>query len=312
MEQLLSFDLFHEIIVVDSSDQPILAEGGKPGVRVVYSEIKNQPFQRYLGFLSSSAEIIYFFDDDVRVLDSGELIQAIEDYRDGSVVGVGTEIYLNEKYPGESKDERRVNPIVLLFKKLKVGEYWLYGLKGVTPETKSEIQFLKGPGFSVRRDSLYKNFNFQLLSLYSLKLGKGEDALLTYTLSKQGKVLFNPKEPIIHGEELGSQYARTVISYNRRIAVSRLYHSLEYCRLNEKGIQFYLLAYALYYSLLGTTFFKSLIFGLLKLSRIHFFRAVGIVEGLLISLIYPFLIPSRKNAKKVWLERAERHFNEPK
>ena len=64
------------------------------------------------------------------------------------------------------------------------------GNTGNKPENKKSIEWFNGPVFSAIKENLYYNFNFNLFQFYENGVGKAEDAILGFTLSKLGNINF--------------------------------------------------------------------------------------------------------------------------
>jgi hypothetical protein len=129
---------------------------------------------------------------------------------------------------------------------LNPGVFGLCGVRGPQPSEGGKTTFVSGGAFAARRSVLYENFNFLLFDLYDQKLGKGEDAITGYTLSKQGKVVYNSKLLFYHNDQKDSAYSIDHFSFARRVAFSRKYLSLEKARLDGSSMAFAKLHYHWY------------------------------------------------------------------
>ena len=68
VSQLLSCSKLPENIIVVDSSETINQDIKKINlVKYIQSSHKNQPYQRYVGFLSASCEILIYLDDDMRL-----------------------------------------------------------------------------------------------------------------------------------------------------------------------------------------------------------------------------------------------------
>jgi len=245
IEKLLdSTSKIANIIVVDSSKDENRKIQQFKKVKYVRSSHANQPYQRYLGYLSSDAEILIFLDDDMELIDS-LWIDKIEDvFSTDTVVGAALSFnndneFLNTKLPktkfGNPKHVSVFRRVIKAFSGhpyLEPGKFWLCGIRGKQPINGGSTEWLHGGAFAARRNAIYKDFNFYLFDLFEHKLGMGEDVLLGYTLSKQGKIVYMPQELFYHNDQRDSTYTVDLQSFGKRVAYSRLYLSYEYGRLS--------------------------------------------------------------------------------
>ena len=238
-----------EIIVVDSSD--IENEELKNHSTVIYlrSSHKNQPYQRYLGFLKSKSDYILFLDDDmepespeiVDVLTSqiinvpelvGIAINFKDKYKESSLSQIPTTIFPKEGYV--STFLRSLTGYI----KLSDGKLGYCGLRGNQPKDGGYTEWVSGGAFLAKRSELYLNFNFQLFDLFDQKMGMGEDVILGYTLSKRGKIYFYPQILFWHNDLNDSSYSLDHKSFSQRVLFSRLYLAIEVARLRKKSKYF--------------------------------------------------------------------------
>ena len=234
---------FNTIILVDSSDNihPILSKDNQ--VDYLCSAHKNQPYQRYLGYIHSKADILLFLDDDMEVAND-EFISIIENvFKDNSIAGIA--INFQDKHTDttlaaipQSVLFRRMAGLKKLvgwlsgYPALPDGKLGLCGIRGKQPAEGGKTEWLSGGAFATRRNALFQNFNFQLFDLFEEKLGMGEDAIIGYSISKQGVLWYHPQLLFYHNDQRDSAYSVDHFSYSRRVIFSRLYLSLERARLN--------------------------------------------------------------------------------
>ena len=234
---------YTSLIVVDSSDviNPLL----KTHKQILYksSSYKNQPYQRYLGYANSKADIIIFLDDDMEVANPDFLKIIKCSFQDTKVSGLA--INFKDKHPDTAL---AVIPKSILFKKmnglkriigwlsgypvLPAGKFGLCGLRGEQPVCGGITEWLSGGAFAALRSSLFQNFNFQLFDLFEQNTGMGEDIIIGYGLSKQGTLLYNQNLLFYHNDQKDSAYSVDHYAYARRVIFSRLYLSLEKIRLD--------------------------------------------------------------------------------
>jgi len=247
VNQILSCSFGPErVIIVDSSDIKNNLFQNNKQITYIHTRRKNQPYQRFLGCQRSQSDILFFFDDDIEIVDKNCFKKVLNTYNfDESIVGVQPKIeyhnsFLDNKIPKSLLREGAKNFSFLESlkylsgsKKILPGKMWLAGLRGKLPKNLSKVEWFNGPAFSVKREYLYKNFNFSLFSLYDSCLGKAEDAILGYTISKKGKIIYFSDVVFFHKGQQTSTYTASISLLAKRVAYSRLYLSYEYSRLNK-------------------------------------------------------------------------------
>ena len=243
--------LFENLIVVDSTSEA--NQELMDNDRVVYlrSSHKNQPYQRFLGYNASSSNWLLYLDDDMEpfdgwgkqlallVADKGKQYKmfalCFKDKHDQSYLKTTEKSVF-------STCNNKLNPIINMIRWLMGypilpdGKYGANGVKGKLPKKGGEVQYVGGGAFMGHRDVLYKNFNMQLFNLYDKRMGKGEDGILGYTTSKQTKLYYYPEPLFVHNDQGNSIYTRNDYQFNRLVAFSRAYLSLEYFRLNSNPL----------------------------------------------------------------------------
>jgi len=237
-----------KLIIVDSSEKAEKKYDKESRIKYIHCPYKNQPLQRYIGFCNSISDFLFFFDDDMRIVDKKCFEYLIKNYNKKNIVGIQP----NFDYKNKFFDNKIPHsPLRSLARKYKLigflrflggnpeianGKFWFNGLRSEINSDTKNIEWLCGPVFSVRRSNLYKNFNFQLFKLYEKNLGKGEDAILGYTLAQQGEIFFHHKKYFYHDDQENSQYTKDIFSYAQRVMYSRLYMSIEFSRLNKSSL----------------------------------------------------------------------------
>jgi glycosyltransferase involved in cell wall biosynthesis len=242
----LQTQLPREIIVVDSSE--IENKELKNRSKVIYlrSSHKNQPYQRYLGFLKSTSDYLLFLDDDMEPA-SSEIVSVLTSQINIMPDFVGIAINFKDKYK-ESSLSHIPNTIfpkggyisfflrsLTGYIKLSDGKVGYCGLRGSQPRDGGYTEWVSGGAFLAKRSELYLNFNFQLFNLFDQKMGMGEDVILGYTLSKRGKIYFLPQLLFWHNDLNDSSYSLNHKSFSQRVIFSRLYLTLEVARLRKKS-----------------------------------------------------------------------------
>jgi len=259
VNQILNCSISPEnIIIVDSSSDENLEIQEVNLVQYIYTIHGNQPYQRYLGYLESKEDILIYFDDDMRVIDNSCFEKILACYENEEIVGVQPNFTYGHEFFDQEMPKSKVRQLAKensFFKYLKTlsghpiipdGKFYLAGLRGAKPVNKKNMEWFNGPVFSARKKNLYRNFNFNLFNLYENKMGKAEDAILGFTLSKEGNIIYLDKELFFHDDQGDSTYTVNFISYGKRVAYSRLYLSFEFARLSKTKSIVAFLHYNLY------------------------------------------------------------------
>lgn len=249
-------DFVFEIIVVDSTDiQDRKSIFPSEKLNYLTSVHKNGLFQRYQGFLVAKCEWLLFLDNDMELIDPGiaDIFEKIAKQKDTS----GIAFKIENKHSNTSISEvpksilfvknKRIKNIINWFTgypSLKPGKLGLCAVRGEQPLNGAETEWLGGGAFAAKRDSIFVNFNFQLVDLFEKRLGMGEDALLGYGLSKIGKLIYCDELLFLHNDQKDSAYSANHFQYGCRVIFSRLYLSLEKTRIGGGS---YLFAYIHYH-----------------------------------------------------------------
>ena len=250
VEQILKHSLLPEkIIIVDSSIEEDLTILKYDRVKYIRSSHANQPYQRYVGYLASQSPLLVYLDDDMEIADDHAFTKTIGRFEKSNIVGLAINFvndneFLQQKVPKSkfSSSTGFKKTLLNLLKtmsgqvKLEDGQYWYNGLKGSQPKSGGSTEWFSGGAFAVKREYLYKNFNFKLFDIYEGGLGKGEDGIIGYTLSRKGRLEFEPKILFIHNDKKDSTYTQNFFSFSRRVIYSRLYLSYEFSRLSGRSL----------------------------------------------------------------------------
>ncbi len=238
-------DVINQVIVVDSSDE---IDSYLQNKEIIYvrSTHKNQPYQRYLGYCMSSSDYLLFLDDDMQILNESIFYKIVDVFKDPSIVGINLR-FTNKNDFLEHQLKHKFNFLSSVVLEgirtltgrphVKDGQFWYCGLRGERKDG-DYSEYFSGGAFCAKSKYLYKNFNFNLFTLFERRIGMGEDVILAYTLSKYGKIYNLPNSYFLHNDTGSSVYTANNQMYNYRVAYSRLYLSREYARLNgEKSIK---------------------------------------------------------------------------
>ena len=247
VQQLLSLEdrFFSRLILVDSTESGSACNYPKDrSVYYVHSSHMNQPYQRFLGASSSEAEILLFLDDDMDLLNGDAVISELGRFQDVGLAGVSFSFRNDNRFlqsSPKSVTASRAGKIISFAKwlsgspNIEENRLWFCGLRGKRLDDR-EIDFVHGGVFAARRNFLYKDFNFQLFDYYEQRLGKGEDAVIGFCLSRQGPIWAAEGEMFYHNDQEDSSYTVDLYSFNRRVACSRLFLSLEFARLSGRRL----------------------------------------------------------------------------
>lgn len=233
------------VIVVDSSDIDNEPLKTLRIVKYLKSSHKNQPYQRYLGFVNSESDYLVFLDDDMEVVDEDFIPKLLSIFKDIEVSGVAikfdnkhedsllaqmpsTQISIANNSINKAKRWLSGWPV------LPTGKFGLCGNRGKQPSGGGKTEWLSGGAFAAKRTALFQNFNFQLFDIFETKMGMGEDAIIGYGLSKHGTLLYHDELFFLHNDQKDSTYTVDQFAYAQRVMFSRLYLSLEKQRLDNK------------------------------------------------------------------------------
>lgn len=240
-------DFVNKIIIVDSTDNQVPKKLKSKKLIHLITQHKSQPYQRFLGFNLSSSDWLLYLDDDMEVIHD-DLFEKLEGYIN-ETNGVGFALKHVEAHQSTSlaavpKSQmfgklswlKKIKNIISGFPDLKPGKFGLNGNKGKQPENGGITEFVSGGSFLVKREAMYQNFNFQLFDLYEDKSGKGEDSITGYSISKQGALIHIPEVLFRHNDQQNSTYSSNLENFGKRVMFSRLYLTLEKCRLDGNSL----------------------------------------------------------------------------
>ncbi|MGB3181836.1 MAG: glycosyltransferase [Cyclobacteriaceae bacterium] len=246
MEALSCTPAPDKVVIVDSSDDFDAAfyTGSSSLIEPVHSSHKNQPYQRYLGFLTSSAAHLVYFDDDIKIKDRNIFEYLTDPLKRNEVVGACVKVRY-ENVLHKLLDKPKVNQ-GLLSKLINVvsgvpspsaGRLGLVGVPGEIPDRDGPIEFFQGTNMAFRRDILEKAFDHRVYSQYECHLGKGEDKIISFKTASSGTLWYTDKEAL-HHPPVETSYFGHSLAFSRRLAYSRYFLSMVWCeeRNFPKGI----------------------------------------------------------------------------
>jgi glycosyltransferase involved in cell wall biosynthesis len=237
--------LIKNIIIVDSSDIVLQKNDVWKKTIIIHSSQKSQPFQRYLGYKNATGKYLLFLDDDMEILDvtfPNYIIQKMEQENYSA---------LNLKFKNKNHFLENIQN-KSLFSTFKTGKLiqfirWFFGYpilkpnlfnwngnKGVRVDNEP-IEYVSGGAFVAKKKLLFKNFNAQVFDIFEKKIGMGEDSIIGYLLSKEGKVFADDKTFFYHNDNQDSTYTNSLESFHKKVFFSRWFLSKEYARINKKN-----------------------------------------------------------------------------
>ncbi len=245
-----------EIIIVDSTDTESYIDITKEfNVIQIKSKHKNGFFQRILGAHKAKTEFIMFLDNDMELIlpDKFEDIikkLLITNDLSGIAIGFRNKLTLNSQsdIPESILTHHpilyKIKNLLTAYPNLKQGKYGFCGNRGKQPKNFEKTEWLSGGAFIARKESFLKLINWRIVDYFEYQLGMGEDPLIGYMLSKQGSLYYYPVDVFLHNDQMDSTYSSDKYKLSKRFAFSRLYLSLEKCRLDKKP---YIIGYFTYY-----------------------------------------------------------------
>ena len=137
--------------------------------------------------------------------------------------------------------------------------------------------------------------------MYENKVGKGEDAIIGYTLYKSGKLFSVPSYYFVHNDQNDSTYSTDVKKFAIKVAFSRYYMSMEKTRLDNGNYALAKLHYNYYmlFRLLGYS-----INYLLNPSLVRKNVFIGSIIGWRMAIIFKF--DKNQLISNKWFNEAEK------
>lgn len=302
--------LSDEIIVVDSSDDGNLALLKNEQVKYIRSSHKNQPYQRYLGYHIAKNDWLLYLDDDMEPVNDKAITgvrSLISEVPEAVAFAIRFENLHEDTSLGKmpksiiKRGKGSLSRLLLWFTGyplLKDGKVGWNGLRGKQPKG-GFTEWFSGGAFLVKKDSIFKNFNFSLFTMFEKKLGMGEDFIISYTVSRQGKIWATTEVFFYHNDQNDSSYTADIKSFNLRVIYSRLYLSLEKARVTNTSPIIAIIIYC-YYSI--WRFLGLLVNLAMKPSKSRFYSIRGFFSGFLMSFELINISPKTEHAN--WTKNA--------
>ena len=301
-----------KIIIVDSSDNFEKINSNNPIINHIHSSHKNQPYQRYLGASLCSSEIVLFLDDDMSLIDKTLFEDLNYFFKKKNIIAVNLNFKnINnflQNVPKSLFTNKKSRFLSFLIGNMNAekNKYIYCGIKGERISNEY-INYLSGGSFACSLKFLYSNFNFQLFDLYENKLGKGEDGIMGYTISRTGNIWSAEKQYFLHNDYSDSTYSTSYYNFSKRVMFSRLFLSYEYYRQNNKPLFYGFIRYQHY--ALGRIL-GSIINCIVNYERKKIEIFMGNITGWL--LTYTFYFKYIKIENSVWSYRLKKDLDKIK
>ncbi len=221
-----------QIIVVDSSDNDneILMQNSQ--VKYLKSDRKSQPYQRYLGAINSDAEVLVFFDDDVKILINTLFDKVQEGFSNNEVVGVSLGIFyengieLNKSTNSNKNKENNSGKIS-----------WLGRTTGL-PNKDMIVEYFPGPIMAFRRRIVFELFDEYLFTIFEKRIAMGEDKVISMRASQFGKLIYFGANDYLYHPPEPSTYFDNEINFIAKTTFSRLWINKVYAKVRKKKVVF--------------------------------------------------------------------------
>lgn len=280
-------------------------------IRLIRSSHKNQPYQRYLGFLATTAKWILYLDDDMEPIEGwvDKLKTVLWEHSSKALISLCFKDRHDDTFikstPQSVMKNFVGNPVVKALRWisgypiLSVGRYYKNGVKGPMPEISGWTEYTRGGAFIAKREYLYENFNMQLFDLYEQRMGKGEDGILSYSVSKTAPLFYYGEQIFWHNDQGNSVYSQNHIQFNKVVAYSRAYLNYEYFRLNGQNLTLARLIYINFgfWRLLGLLINLGV-----SPSRARLYSLIGWIKGIWLGIFMKYDKTLSRN--EIWKVRA--------
>jgi glycosyltransferase involved in cell wall biosynthesis len=229
----------NKVIVVDSSETRHVQLSEICGVRLIYSDRKSQPYQRYLGYLETESDVVCFFDDDIIIKEKSLFYDLLCEFRDNEVVGVSARINYETS--------------ILINKKNKISSEigngtisWL-GRTEPLPNIRTSVKYFPGPCMAYRREIVSFLFDQEMFELFEKKRAMGEDKAISMRASKFGKLHYLGHKVYLLHPPIESTYFNDEISFISKTIYSRLWLSIIYSETYNKSRTLAYFIFTLYF-----------------------------------------------------------------
>jgi glycosyltransferase involved in cell wall biosynthesis len=225
----------NKLIVIDSSDEPNKFLESKVNLEYKRTSHKSQPYQRYIGYLVSDADIIIFLDDDLSILDPSLFETVLTNFMNNEkLVGLGLGIDYHNSinknlYNSKFSFARRL--ISNVRKKIPAGEVTRFGQTSELSKVDFYTKFLPGPNMCFKRNSLNGVFDDQLFSLFEKKIGMGEDKVISMRVSKKGEMIYLGSSIFLSHPPISSTYFTNEVEFRAKVLYSRIWIAHQYNKI---------------------------------------------------------------------------------
>lgn len=234
-EQIQSCNFkLQKLIVVDSSDEKNEVLSNNPSIIYKQASHKSQPYQRYVGYLCSSADVVVFFDDDLEVLNYNLFdVVAEHFYASPELVGLGLGINYKNAIAGVSEPNPKKNTLLKILKpKPKTGKMSRFGQTAGLPANNVNTEFLPGPNMCFRRKVINDLFDEKMFALFENKMGMGEDKVISYRAASKGKILYLGEEFYLYHPPIESTYFNNQMTFSAKVIYSRIWIAHQYNKIS--------------------------------------------------------------------------------
>ena len=83
------------IFIIDSTKNQQISSFKNSNIKHVISSYANQPYQRYLGYLMTSGDVILYLDDDMKINNISSLQKALKLFNEKKIIGINLP-FINE------------------------------------------------------------------------------------------------------------------------------------------------------------------------------------------------------------------------
>lgn len=240
-----------KIILVDSSKVTYSAHQPSAALQIIRSSHQNQPYQRFLGLAAAQQDYVLYLDDDMEIIDD-TFCEDLAALSIVSLTGVNLK-FKNDNFFLDALDntimpKNKMSAFLRTLSGYPVIEdntVWLAGIKGNRRDG-IPVEFVSGGSFLAHRALLYTGISTTLFDSYEKGLGKGEDMITGFALSRKGVVHAHEKVYFYHNDQRNSVYSASHYLFTRRVAYSRLMLSFEYANLKGHSLLMAFLHYLWY------------------------------------------------------------------